>query len=72
MDYWANIADVAKWEMETKAAEQSVKQRSLAKKLAKEGGFQELMKPIRDVYRRLSFAEQNIFLVMVVNEMRRK
>lgn len=71
MDRWQNVEDVARWEVEHKAAEHKAKTVSLAKKAARESDFKELVKPLRKIYGKLSFGEQSTFLVMVINEIRK-
>lgn len=68
MGHWQNLEDVARWEVEHKAAEHMAKTVSLTKK---SNDFKELVKPLREMYGKLSFGEQSTFLVMVINEIRR-
>lgn len=68
---WQNVEDVTLWEINHKTAEHTARTVSLAKKIALDSGLHEMVRPLREMYGRLSFAEQSTFLVMIISEIRR-
>lgn len=72
MERWKNTEDNSRWEVEHRSAEQAHKQVGLARKLSKENGFKNLVAPLREIYQSLSFNQRDVFIVMLINEIRRK